>query len=148
MCSALAGTVNAEVKRHFCQACGSTCLVSLHMEGKALALVRCSLLPAGVLCDKAFPKDFSPKLKDLFARDCGTESPAPFGPLSGIALNSRPEPPILGSCLCGSCPLRTLRLPREMQHCHCSMCRQMSGAAYQTLGLSQLDTFVTAVDSI
>lgn len=123
MCSALAGTVNAEVKRHFCQACGSTCLVSLHMEGK----VRCSLLPAGVLCDKAFPKDFSPKLKD-----CGTESPAPFGPLSGIVLNSAPEPPILGSCLCGSCRFRTLRLPREMQHCHCSMCRQMSGAAYQT----------------
>eukprot|EP00913_Durusdinium_trenchii_P009085 g8541.t1 len=38
MCSGLAGTVNAEVKRHFCQSCGSICLVSLHLEGTDAAL--------------------------------------------------------------------------------------------------------------
>lgn len=124
MCSGLAGTVNAEVKRHFCQSCGSICLVSLHLEGT----VRCSLLPAGVLSDASFPKEVSPKLKDI-----GTQSPAPFGPLFGmVSIQSRPQLPISGSCLCGACRFRTQRLPREMQHCHCSMCRQMSGAAYQT----------------
>eukprot|EP00434_Breviolum_minutum_P032568 symbB.v1.2.028803.t3/scaffold3088.1/size63905/3 len=128
MCSALTGNIDAKVKRHFCQSCGSTCLVSLHLDKEA----RCSLLPAGVLSDKDFPKGFSPKLKD-----CGTQSPAPFGPLTGMASNLSAAPPIFGSCLCGSCRFRTCRYetsrpPREMQHCHCSTCRQMSGAAYQT----------------
>ncbi|CAJ1388411.1 unnamed protein product [Effrenium voratum] len=122
-CSGLEGSLNAEVRRHFCQSCGSTCLVSLHMEGQ----VRCSLLPAGVLSDKDFPKDFCPKLQDL-----GTQSPAPFGPLAGPVFSKNPGLPILGSCLCGRCRFRTVRSPRELQHCHCSMCRQISGAAYQT----------------
>ncbi|CAE7359640.1 unnamed protein product [Symbiodinium sp. CCMP2456] len=124
MCAGLAGSLNASVRRHFCQTCGSTCLVALHMEGKVVFL-----LAVGILSDKHFPNNFKPEMEEL-----ATQSPAPFGPLAvrQQSFPGRPQLPATGSCLCGKCRFRTTASPREFQHCHCSMCRKLSGSAYQT----------------
>ena len=37
-----------------------------------------------------------------------------------------------GHCLCGSVKLRTDAAPIKAMHCHCSMCRRHSGAAFLT----------------
>mmetsp|Transcript_48007 Transcript_48007/g.107735 ORF Transcript_48007/g.107735 Transcript_48007/m.107735 type:complete len:454 (+) Transcript_48007:39-1400(+) len=125
ICSGLEGSLNASVRRHFCQKCGSSCLVSLHVDGKA----RCFLLAAGVLADKEFPKGFVPDMQEL-----ATQSPALFGPMAVPFLSQRgtPATPAVGSCQCGRCRFRCRSSPREFQHCHCSMCRKMSGSAFQT----------------
>jgi hypothetical protein len=38
-----------------------------------------------------------------------------------------------GSCLCGVIKWQTGEAPRSVHHCHCSMCRKWTGAAFATL---------------
>ena len=40
-----------------------------------------------------------------------------------------------GQCLCGAVKLRTDTAPLKVMHCHCSMCRRHSGAAFLTYAL-------------
>ncbi|CAK9084662.1 unnamed protein product, partial [Durusdinium trenchii] len=40
--------------------------------------------------------------------------------------------PVTGGCSCGRCKFQLPRFPEEMQHCYCSSCRKLSGAAWQT----------------
>ncbi|CAD7923157.1 unnamed protein product [Amoebophrya sp. A25] len=42
------------------------------------------------------------------------------------------DPEVTGSCYCGSCRFEARIFPPELQHCYCSMCRKLSGAAFQT----------------
>jgi len=39
---------------------------------------------------------------------------------------------VTGGCGCGSCRFSLKKLPEEFQHCYCSQCRRLSGAAWQT----------------
>jgi hypothetical protein len=38
-----------------------------------------------------------------------------------------------GRCLCGAVAFRITGQPRDVHHCHCSMCRRATGAAFATL---------------
>jgi hypothetical protein len=38
-----------------------------------------------------------------------------------------------GGCLCGAIRYRSTSAPERVVHCHCSMCRRMSGAAFLTV---------------
>jgi hypothetical protein len=38
-----------------------------------------------------------------------------------------------GSCLCGAIKWQASAEPRSVHHCHCSMCRKWTGAAFATL---------------
>ncbi|CAD7971543.1 unnamed protein product [Amoebophrya sp. A120] len=46
-----------------------------------------------------------------------------------------------GSCLCGKCQFEAYVFPSEIQHCYCSMCRRMSGCAFQTWAPVQYSMF-------
>ena len=40
---------------------------------------------------------------------------------------------VTGGCSCGSCTYKVkYQSPSELQHCYCKLCRQLSGAAFQT----------------
>ena len=40
---------------------------------------------------------------------------------------------VTGGCACGSCTYKVkYQSPSELQHCYCKLCRQLSGAAFQT----------------
>ncbi len=39
---------------------------------------------------------------------------------------------VRGGCYCGACRFKCVRLPEELQHCYCTLCRKMSGSAFQT----------------
>ncbi|MBI2963270.1 MAG: GNAT family N-acetyltransferase [Deltaproteobacteria bacterium] len=43
-----------------------------------------------------------------------------------------PFAPLAGGCACGSVRYRVTSPPREVSHCHCSMCRRASGAPFVT----------------
>ena len=50
-------------------------------------------------------------------------------------LHKRNMPPmeVTGSCACGTCTYKVhYESPSEFQHCYCKLCRQLSGAAFQT----------------
>lgn len=38
-----------------------------------------------------------------------------------------------GHCLCGNVAFRVSGPPRDVHHCHCSMCRRATGGAFATL---------------
>lgn len=40
---------------------------------------------------------------------------------------------IKGHCLCGAVEWTAIATPRAVHHCHCSMCRRWTGAAFATL---------------
>jgi len=40
---------------------------------------------------------------------------------------------ITGGCLCGAVRWRALAQPKAVHHCHCSLCRRWTGAAFATL---------------
>ena len=42
------------------------------------------------------------------------------------------QPTLEGGCLCGAIRYRIDGAPRVVSHCHCSLCRRISGAAYVT----------------
>lgn len=46
-----------------------------------------------------------------------------------------------GSCLCGAITYECSAFLSEMGHCHCSMCRQFSGAAFSTFAAVQRKHF-------
>ncbi|CAE6915108.1 unnamed protein product [Symbiodinium sp. CCMP2592] len=48
------------------------------------------------------------------------------------AVAARGELKVQGGCSCGSCRFVLTRFPEEFQHCYCSSCRKLSGAAWQT----------------
>lgn len=123
------------VRRDFCAACGSTMTVSVTVEGKE----RCRMLAAGVLQDRRFPRGFLPQLEELCK-----DMLAPFAPVARLRRRSLKGPsagfPVVpsspsspaGRCTCGACQFRVGEPLTELHHCHCSMCRQMSGSDYQT----------------
>lgn len=40
-----------------------------------------------------------------------------------------------GQCLCGAVSFETAKPPVKVMHCHCSMCRRASGAAFATFAM-------------
>jgi len=114
----------ASVRRSFCAVCFSTVLVTVATPGG-----RTSLIAAGILGNSDLPRGFAPSFTEIY-----TERRAPFYPpaphserakrLRGIALS--------GSCSCGACRFEAPAWEGLLQHCHCGMCRQMSGSAFQT----------------
>lgn len=42
------------------------------------------------------------------------------------------ERPLAGGCLCGAVRYRLARIPDDVAHCHCSLCRRASGAPFVT----------------
>jgi hypothetical protein len=40
---------------------------------------------------------------------------------------------LTGRCLCGAVAFHVTGEPRDVHHCHCSMCRRATGAAFATL---------------
>ncbi|CAE8647871.1 unnamed protein product, partial [Polarella glacialis] len=144
-CLGLGGVADATVRRDFCGSCGSTCTVTVEVGGKPII----RLLAAGVLTDRDFPKGFRPALQELsletmgpcnphyrlLNRSIGTSAPPWTLSYNGQAALSVPGEPAAamgGSCSCAACRFRVLAPPTELHHCHCAMCRQMSGSAYQT----------------
>lgn len=47
--------------------------------------------------------------------------------------------PVHGGCQCGSVRYTLTAPPREVVHCHCSMCRKAHGALFATAGTYDLD---------
>ena len=46
-----------------------------------------------------------------------------------------------GQCLCGSIKYEVDVIKAEIGHCHCSMCRKFSGAAFSTFGETDVKDF-------
>lgn len=46
-----------------------------------------------------------------------------------------------GGCLCGRFRYRVTQPPRIVSHCHCSLCRRVSGAAFVTWATVRRDSF-------
>lgn len=42
------------------------------------------------------------------------------------------DEPVKGSCVCGRATFEYAGLPSDIIHCHCGMCRRLSGAAFTT----------------
>ncbi len=47
-----------------------------------------------------------------------------------------------GSCLCGEVQFRFERFDGGIAHCHCSMCRKFTGAAFATFGAVNCDEII------
>lgn len=51
------------------------------------------------------------------------------------------EPPYKGECLCGSIKYEVDEIESQLGHCHCTMCRKFSGAAFTTYGEVKVNNF-------
>ncbi len=56
------------------------------------------------------------------------------------------EPPYKGECLCGSIKYEVDEIEAQMGHCHCTMCRKFSGAAFTTYEIVHATTYPTIVN--
>eukprot|EP00484_Ammonia_sp_Unknown_P025736 CAMPEP_0197035352 /NCGR_PEP_ID=MMETSP1384-20130603/13186_1 /TAXON_ID=29189 /ORGANISM="Ammonia sp." /LENGTH=458 /DNA_ID=CAMNT_0042465411 /DNA_START=32 /DNA_END=1408 /DNA_ORIENTATION=+ len=73
----------------------------------------------------------SPRKATRNTRQFGLKSPK--GSQPGFASMSDERPGLISaSCQCGGVEYELLSLPQELQHCYCSMCRKMHGAAVAT----------------
>ncbi len=55
--------------------------------------------------------------------------------------NQTTQPPYHGQCLCGAVQYEVDAFSSRMGHCHCSMCRKFSGAAFATFGAARVEDF-------
>ncbi len=46
-----------------------------------------------------------------------------------------------GQCLCGTIKYGVDKIEPQMGHCHCTMCRKFSGAAFATFGEAKVENF-------
>mmetsp|Transcript_68361 Transcript_68361/g.198031 ORF Transcript_68361/g.198031 Transcript_68361/m.198031 type:complete len:583 (-) Transcript_68361:13-1761(-) len=123
------GPDGACVRRSFCAFCCSTVSVTVTSPGRPRAI----WIAAGILSNAGFPKDLEPSFIEIY-----TAQRAPYYPPSDVAsvsdntANGRKLVRLSGSCSCHACRFECGRWQGMLQHCHCGMCRQMSGAAFQT----------------
>ena len=47
-------------------------------------------------------------------------------------MTASPDHPLAGGCLCGAVRYELTAEPRDLYHCHCSICRKCQGALYPT----------------
>jgi GNAT superfamily N-acetyltransferase len=60
--------------------------------------------------------------------------------VASVAAPTRPEH-VTGGCLCGAVRYAASGQPREVSHCHCSMCRRAAGAPLVTWATFPVDAF-------
>ncbi len=61
---------------------------------------------------------------------------------SHVRLHMAMSAPLLGSCLCGAVAFEVHGPVHLLSHCHCSMCRKFSGAAFLTFARASRGLFV------
>lgn len=120
------------VERLFCQHC-YTKVASKPKEEKDDTIV---LVNMGGLVDKTIPKQSKDSWSkertrwqaDSHASWATAKPPQKYKGGSMPPLTTAPS----GSCACGKCQYQIRHAPYELQHCYCRLCRQLSGAAFQT----------------
>jgi hypothetical protein len=119
-------------ERPFCRECGSTAPGASHDE-------RYLHVPAGLLDEDpgARPRSqiFTASRSPLTDLDATLPQHAAWPPGIDLPLVEAPraaEPgaAVAGSCLCNAVAFAATELPRNVLHCHCSLCRKESGAAF------------------
>jgi len=87
---------------------------------------------AGVLEDRSFPKGFAPGFADVYSKQRAPFYLPGVDAFGGGQAARGARSGVTGSCSCGRCQFSVRQLEGTLQHCHCGMCRQMSGSAFQT----------------
>eukprot|EP00444_Apocalathium_aciculiferum_P061193 CAMPEP_0183606624 /NCGR_PEP_ID=MMETSP0371-20130417/183048_1 /TAXON_ID=268820 /ORGANISM="Peridinium aciculiferum, Strain PAER-2" /LENGTH=389 /DNA_ID=CAMNT_0025818739 /DNA_START=70 /DNA_END=1235 /DNA_ORIENTATION=+ len=87
---------------------------------------------AGVLEDRSFPKGFAPGFADIYSKQRAPFYLPGVDAFGGGQAARGARGGVTGSCSCGRCQFSVRQLEGTLQHCHCGMCRQMSGSAFQT----------------
>jgi len=132
LCEAVVGGASSStqpaktVRRSFCGTCGAA--VSAELVGGASMGVQ-SFVCAGILDDKDFPSGFVPKI-ELLGGGAGRLPSAPFYPKAPELIHAGMM--LSGACACGACKFVSKEQPTRLHHCHCGICRKLSGTAFQT----------------
>lgn len=96
----------------------------------------------GSLDDAAIPKEHSKKWQNSRA-GWQLDSKPSWPTARPLNKGSMPPMEVTGSCACGACTYKVnYESPSELQHCYCKLCRQLSGAAFQTWVPVHQDDFI------
>eukprot|EP00928_Gymnodinium_smaydae_P037116 TRINITY_DN25816_c1_g1_i1.p1 TRINITY_DN25816_c1_g1~~TRINITY_DN25816_c1_g1_i1.p1 ORF type:complete len:497 (-),score=105.30 TRINITY_DN25816_c1_g1_i1:220-1710(-) len=137
-------------RRGFCARCGATLTVERTGGGEADA--RRTYVAAGALDDAKFPRNFLPRflaapntrsggmvmaaLTMTGGRRALVLPPGTLPPALKLASTSAGQGSRLaGGCACGGCRFSARSgglAATQLRHCHCGVCRKMSGAAFMT----------------
>jgi hypothetical protein len=122
------------VERIFCKHC-YTKMASKPISKEDKEKPKTMLVNMGGLIDKTIPKNYKEAWKK--GRTQWQESSRPaWAQAKPPRVYKTGMPPLTtapsGSCACGNCQYQIRHVPYEFQHCYCHLCRQLSGAAFQS----------------
>lgn len=120
-----------EVNRLFCGRCSSVLATQRLSESQQ----QLTMIAMGVIEDRSVPAELGWRWQGDGLKVVSEESTAAWTyglPLMRRGSMGGRNATVRGGCHCNGCRFEAKVLPFQSQHCYCTICRKLSGAAFQT----------------